>query len=210
MPVTDLIVKDNDVVVSTQGRSFWSDDVSPLRQASAAITSGDAFLFKPRPRTASAPPGPRRGQNSPYGAIVYYWLKAEPKDKEEVTLEILDGAGKLVRKISSKGEDPRRRRPRMTTTAAPGRRAAQAPGQGGMNRFAWNLRHADATRFKNSSRGRAHAGPARSAGRVPGAPDRERQGAHGVARSAPGPAPVRDAGRSRSAAGRCRCRSATS
>jgi len=152
VPVTDLIVKDNDVVVSTQGRSFWIlDDVSPLRQASASITSGDAFLFKPSPAYRfGGPPGPRRGQNPPYGAIVYYWLKAEPKDKEEVTLEILDGTGKLVRKISSKGEDSEAPPPADDDDGPPQAAAPpKLPAKAGLNRFAWNLRHADATRFKN-------------------------------------------------------------
>ena len=152
VPITDLIVKDNDVVVSTQGRSFWIlDDVSPLRQAGASVAAGDAFLFKPSPAFRfGGPPGPRRGQNPPYGAVVYYWLKAEPKDKEEVTLEILDGSGKLVRKISSKGEDSEPPPPADDDDGPPQAAAPpKLPAKAGMNRFAWNLRHADATRFKN-------------------------------------------------------------
>jgi photosystem II stability/assembly factor-like uncharacterized protein len=150
VPITDLVVKDNDVVVSTQGRSFWIlDDVSPLRQAAAAVTAGDAYLFKPAPvYRFGGPPGPRRGQNPPFGAIVYYWLKAEPKDKEEVTLEILDGAGKLVRKISSKGEEGE---PPPADDDGPPQPpgARKLPAKAGMNRFAWDLRHTEATRFKN-------------------------------------------------------------
>jgi hypothetical protein len=152
VPITDLVVKDNDVVVSTQGRSFWIlDDVSPLREAGSAVTAGDAYLFKPSPAYRfGGPPGPRRGQNPPAGAVVYYWLKAEPKDTEEVTLEILDGAGKLVRRISSKGEEGDAAPPADDDDGPP--QAApppRLPAKAGMNRFAWNLRHADATRFKN-------------------------------------------------------------
>jgi photosystem II stability/assembly factor-like uncharacterized protein len=153
VPITDLIVKDKDVVVSTQGRSFWIlDDVSPLRQAKAAVTAGDAFLFKPSPAYRfGGPPGPRRGQNPPYGAVIDYWLKAEPKDKEEVTLEILDGANKLVRKISSKGEEGEPPPAGDDDDDGPPQppAARKLPAKAGMNRFAWNLRHTDATRFKN-------------------------------------------------------------
>jgi hypothetical protein len=151
VPITDLIVKGDDVVVSTQGRSFWIlDDVSPLRQAAGAVTTGDAYLFKPGPAYRfGGPPGPRRGQNPPYGAVLYYWLKAEPKDKEEVTLEILDGAGKVVRKVSSKGDDVDAPPPDDDDGPPQPPAARKLPAKAGMNRFAWDLRHADATRFKN-------------------------------------------------------------
>jgi photosystem II stability/assembly factor-like uncharacterized protein len=152
VPVTDLIVKGNDVVASTQGRSFWIlDDVTPLRRAGPAVTAGDAYLFPPSPAYRfGGPPGPRRGQNPPYGAIVYYWLKAEPKDKEEVTLEILDGAGKVVRKISSKGEEGEASADDDDDDGPPRPAGARKlPAKAGMNRFAWDLRHTDATRFKS-------------------------------------------------------------
>lgn len=151
VPITDLVVKENDVVVSTQGRSFWIlDDVSPLRQAVAPVTAGAAYLFKPAPAYRfGGPPGPRRGQNPPYGALVYYWLKAEPKDKEEVTLEILDGAGKLVRKISSKGDEADAPPPDDDDGPPQAPAARKLPAKAGMNRFAWDLRYSDATRFKN-------------------------------------------------------------
>ena len=153
VPVTDLVVKGNDVVVSTQGRSFWIlDDVSPLRQASAQVTAGDAYLFAPAPAYRfGGPAGPRRGQNPPYGAVLYYWLKAEPKDKEEVVLEVLDGAGQLVRRISSKPEEGDGAPAGGDDDDGPPQAvgARKLPARAGLNRFAWDLRHTDATRFKN-------------------------------------------------------------
>src|SRR4029453_11936208 len=87
VPVTDLVVKGDDLVVATQGRSFWIlDDLSPLRQMAAGISTEDAPLFSPRAAsrylTPEAPPG--TGENPPSGAVVYYWLRTEPKDKEEI------------------------------------------------------------------------------------------------------------------------------
>jgi hypothetical protein len=153
VPVTDLVVKGDDVVVATQGRSFWIlDDVSPLRQATPAVTAGDAYLFKPGPAYRfGGPAGPRRGQNPPPGAIFYYWLKAEPKEKEEVTLEILDSAGKLVRKVSSRPEETEAGPDAGDDDDGPpqARGPQKLPAKAGMNRFAWDLRHTDATRFKN-------------------------------------------------------------
>src|SRR6185436_949112 len=107
VPVTDLVVRDNDLVISTQGRAFWIlDDVSPLRQLAA---SDEVRLYKPAAAYrflggSGARPG--LGQNPPSGVVFYYTLPAEPKDKEEVTLELLDSAGKVLRKLSSKEERP--------------------------------------------------------------------------------------------------------
>jgi photosystem II stability/assembly factor-like uncharacterized protein len=51
VPIHDLIVKGDDLVVATHGRSFWIlDDISALRQIAAGEASGDAVIFKPRPK----------------------------------------------------------------------------------------------------------------------------------------------------------------
>ena len=154
VPVTDLVVHGDDLVVSTQGRGFWVlDDVSPLRQMAAEVAGEDAHLF--RPRTASryltpeAPPG--TGKNPPAGAVLYYWLRAEPKDKEEIALEVLDSAGHVVRRLTNKPE------PREEGAASEGEdddRDAGAkvlPAKAGLNRFVWDLRSADASKFKGKT-----------------------------------------------------------
>ena len=127
MPATairDLVIKDDDLVVGTHGRSFWIlDDITPLRSVAASIGSGisragaaaattgfsrtEAFLFPPAQATrvrwnmntdTPLPPDEPAGQNPPDGAIINYWL---PADAKTVTLEILDAAGKLVRGYDS-------------------------------------------------------------------------------------------------------------
>jgi photosystem II stability/assembly factor-like uncharacterized protein len=48
VPVTDLDLKDADLVIATYGRGFWVlDDISALRQATADVTRADLFLFRP-------------------------------------------------------------------------------------------------------------------------------------------------------------------
>ena len=66
VPVTDLVIKDGDLVASTQGRAFWIlDDITPLRQiADRSLTT--AQLFKPRESYRT-----RNGR-----ASVYYFLPA--------------------------------------------------------------------------------------------------------------------------------------
>lgn len=52
MPATsirDLVIKDDDLVVGTHGRSFWIlDDITPLRQIDERALQSDAFLFRPQ------------------------------------------------------------------------------------------------------------------------------------------------------------------
>ena len=107
--IRDLQVKDDDLVAGTHGRGFQIlDNVTPLRQLSLQTQSEVAYLYKPataiRVRGNMNPPTPwppetPSGQNPPDGAIFDYYLGANATGP--VTLEILDSAGKLVRKYSS-------------------------------------------------------------------------------------------------------------
>jgi len=152
VPVTDLIVKNDDVVVSTQGRAFWIlDDIGPLRQLKPELATADAYLFEPSVayRFGGGPGRGNVGSNPPYGAIFYYTLKNEPKKDEEITLEILDADGKTVRKLSSKaapGEEGRGGGEESFFGMPGGARTL--PAKAGLNRFAWDLRYPEATRFK--------------------------------------------------------------
>ena len=161
VPITDLAIhkRDKDLVVATQGRAFWIlDDLTVLHDWKDTIASADAHLFKPKEAyrmpggSFRIPPGASVGENPPSGASIWYWLKEKPKG--EVQLEILDAAGKSVKKFSSKapnasdagagggpsgGDDddgPRFR-------GGPARVAAEK----GLNRFAWDFRYPDAVRF---------------------------------------------------------------
>ncbi len=106
-PVHDLIVKNDDLVLATHGRSFWVlDDVSPLRQFTNDVPSQDVHLYTPstayrmqNPDQDDIPKPVRVGQNPPAGAIFYYFLKDKPKG--ETTVEILDASQKVIRKYSS-------------------------------------------------------------------------------------------------------------
>jgi hypothetical protein len=107
--VRDLIVKDDDLVAATHGRGFWIlDDITPLRQLDRAVAAGEATLFRPQTATrvrwnmntdTPLPPEEPGGENPPDGAIIDYALGADAAGP--VTLEILDAAGKLVRRYSS-------------------------------------------------------------------------------------------------------------
>jgi photosystem II stability/assembly factor-like uncharacterized protein len=107
VPITDMVVVRDDLVVATQGRSFWIlDDLSPLRQWEAGVTTDGAHLFTPAP--AYRLPGgsqsrPDTGTNRPSGALVYLWLKDELKKDETATLEIRDGQ-RVLRTFVARGK----------------------------------------------------------------------------------------------------------
>jgi photosystem II stability/assembly factor-like uncharacterized protein len=111
MPATsirDLVIKDDDLVIGTHGRSFWIlDDITPLRQLNNQQLNNAAILFKPqtaiRVRWSIYPdtPVPQEepaGQNPPDGAIINYFLGS---DATNVKLEIVDGMGTVIRTYTS-------------------------------------------------------------------------------------------------------------
>ena len=108
VPLTDLTVKNGDLVVATQGRAFWIlDDVTPLRLWKGDVEALAAYLFPPRPafrfplQAVDEEDPPRGvGTNMPNGVIVDYWLKEKPRKDDVVTIEILS-EGKVIRSFSS-------------------------------------------------------------------------------------------------------------
>jgi photosystem II stability/assembly factor-like uncharacterized protein len=150
-PITDLKVHRKDLVMSTQGRSFWIlDNLTPLHQMSDAVASS-ATLFKPRDAyrfrytagfggVESTRANPADPQYPPAGAMIDYWLPNGTSGP--VTLEVLDGSGTVIRRFSSEGagereqlpDQPGMRAPEMVTVGTP--RLRNVPG---LNRFTWDL-----------------------------------------------------------------------
>ncbi|MDE2971424.1 MAG: glycosyl hydrolase, partial [Acidobacteriota bacterium] len=168
-PVTDLVVHEKDLVLSTKGRSFWIlDDLSPLHQLTDEVAGSAAHLFAPRDihrvRTAEeeavdeyvggwrsvANPRDlyggaritrdRQGTDSPNGATIYTWFAETPAG--EVTLEILDGAGEVIRRFSN--EDDPRDPSVIARPEAPFFKEESTFFNAGLNRFVWDLRHPSA------------------------------------------------------------------
>ncbi|MFN8062029.1 MAG: hypothetical protein U0Q12_22950 [Vicinamibacterales bacterium] len=130
VPITDLTVKNDDLVASTQGRGFWIlDDLTTLHQVDAADTTRAVRVFRPRDtarsRGAFGRAAGAMGQNPPVGVVVRYFLAATPSDA--VTLEFLDAQDRVVQRFSS---------------ADRGRTAV--PAAKGVNRFEWDMRYPDA------------------------------------------------------------------
>ena len=181
VPVHDLIVKGDDLVVGSHGRSIWIfDDLTPIRIFGPAIANKPVDLLPPltatRWRFHGSISALGRGDNPPAGAVIHFWLKDKPKTKPK--LEVLDADGKMVRvlakvtepeptaveKEGAAGERTRRRRARGQ---GKGRRAGgRIRGRGGSLR---RTQEAEATRQAGTaSRG---LGP----GTRSGPADQERQ-----------------------------------
>ena len=151
-PVHDLVVKGNDLVVATHGRSFWIlDDISPLRQMMRLMikNSIDELPFAPsaalRIRSSvnndtPLPPEEPQGENPLAGAVIYYFLDARDAGAQ-VDLEILDQSGQLVRRYST-NDKPRAPRtpPPFPNYWLPKTEPLSA--DPGMHRFVWDLRYA--------------------------------------------------------------------
>jgi len=89
-PVTDIAVKDDDLVISTQGRSFWIlDDLSLLRQIDGEVASALVHLF--------APEKAHRVMRD--NVEIAYWLAEKPE--AGLTVEIRDPAGAIVQSFEA-------------------------------------------------------------------------------------------------------------
>ncbi|MEM1096536.1 MAG: glycosyl hydrolase [Bacteroidota bacterium] len=117
VPITDLAWKDNDLVVATQGRSFWIlEDLTPLHQMNAEVASADHHLFTPAetPRMMSG------------GGIALRYHLADVPDSSTVALHILETDGTVITSFDAEDD---------------------LPLEPGLNSFTWNLRYADAETF---------------------------------------------------------------
>jgi len=162
VPITDLAIqkREKELVVATQGRSFWIlDDLPLLHQmmdAGGFTTAAETRLYKPRDSYRMAggggplPPSVTVGQNPPSGVVVYYSLKDKPAS--EVEIEFLDPAGKSIRKFTGRVRKPGDA-PTAPQAPPPGEGGfgapppASVPMEVGLNRFVWDMRNSDATRF---------------------------------------------------------------
>ncbi|HYC53110.1 MAG TPA: glycosyl hydrolase [Gemmatimonadaceae bacterium] len=141
VPVSDLVVEANDLVIATHGRGFYIlDNIGPLRQYGPAVANAaDAFLFTPATATRSAGP-----------LAVTYWLK---QPAQQVKLDILDSAGRLVRSYTSD-----------SATRVPG--TPLLASRAGIQRTNWDLRYPGATTFPGMILwGASTAGPSAPPGR---------------------------------------------
>lgn len=139
VPITDLAVKDNNLIAATQGRSFWLiDDLTPLHQLSDKVTSSNLYLYKPMDAYRMDGGGGWRtsktvGTNHPGGVMVYFHMK-DTASSDTVRLEFADRNGNLIRAFS--------------TAPDKDEKEGKLDVDKGMNYFNWNMRYQGAETFE--------------------------------------------------------------
>jgi photosystem II stability/assembly factor-like uncharacterized protein len=145
VPITDLTVKNGDLVVATQGRSFWIlDNLDPIRQWSDKIAADAVYLFPPRPAVRIQIETPDEederpqavGKNMPNGVLIDYWLKEKPAEKAKITLEILSG-DTVIRTFDNEKKDETK--PGESEEPEVQKEKKLEPKEG-LNRFVWDMR----------------------------------------------------------------------
>ncbi len=137
--ITDLKLKNDNLIVATKGRSFWIiDDVTPLHQLDETIAKKAHHVFQPMPSYRMRQSGwgnsnkLLEGENRPNGAIIHYYFKEKPAKESKIKLEILEASGKLIKTYASDAKEKKHK---------------FSPKKG-MNRFIWDMRYPDAVSFE--------------------------------------------------------------
>ena len=136
VPITDLVIKNDNLIASTQGRSIWMiDDLSTIRSA-MALTKAEDHLFRPadayRMRGLQNKKAKGAGMNHPGGVNIHYYLKDYDLKEDSITLKFKNSAGEVVRVFSNKSKE----------------KADSLAIAAGANNFNWNMQQPDAKKFK--------------------------------------------------------------
>ena len=135
VPITDLTIKNNNLIAATQGRSLWLiDDLTPLHQLNKEVNNASMKLFKPIDSYRMGSPGrgtPRNaGKNHHNGVEVFFNIDDKILDENtSVTLEFLDNEKKLIKKYDNQSDE----------------NVLDINGE--KNSFVWNMRYDDAKGF---------------------------------------------------------------
>jgi photosystem II stability/assembly factor-like uncharacterized protein len=131
VPITDLTIKDNDLIVATQGRAFWMiDDLGVIQQFDRSILDKKLHVFQVKPTIRI--PGNRfsqsfgtpknAGTNPPSGVVFKYYVK-DISDSTKAAITIYDKEHKEIKPFSSDAKDA----------------SSKFDVAKGMNTFSWNL-----------------------------------------------------------------------
>jgi photosystem II stability/assembly factor-like uncharacterized protein len=112
VPVSDIIIhpRDNDLIVATHGRGIWIlDDCTPLNQLSQQTAAEDVHLFDIPEATeyriyehkTSLGDLVFTAPNPSQGAVISYYLRKKPNERDGLKITITDAAGEQVRELKA-------------------------------------------------------------------------------------------------------------
>jgi len=139
VPVTDLTIKENDLVVATQGRAFYViDDLSLIQQMNSEILSQRLHVFGVNPAWRMQGGGFRQnfgtprnaGTNPPNGVVINYYLK-DVNDSTKASVTFTDKNHKLIKTFSTDSKDNK-----LDISK-------------GMNQFMWNMQYQDPEKIES-------------------------------------------------------------
>jgi hypothetical protein len=146
VPITDLMLRQKDLVLATQGRAFWVvDDIAPLRQyepsqEEAPTLYTPTYAIRLTPTKGRSSGGESVAPSAPDGVVVYYSLPEElDLEEDSVTLEVLDAGGETIRAFSTNAD--------AGIEGGTVKGVPALPAEKGINRFVWDLRTAPTTRL---------------------------------------------------------------
>jgi len=133
--ITDLTIKENDLIVATQGRAFWViDDLTMVQQKDNSIADKNLFVFGVNDayrfdgfQNLNAK---NAGMNPPNGSVINYYLK-NVTDSSKVSIEIMDKNKKKIKLFSTNAKE---KDDKIEVTK-------------GMNQFVWNMFYPPAERI---------------------------------------------------------------
>ncbi len=136
VPITDLVIKNDDLIASTQGRGIWILDDLHVIRAAEGLSEDKHHLFEPgtvyRMKGQQNKKAKGQGMNHPGGVNVHYYLKDIDAKKDSVVLSFVDKQGSILRSFSNKAKE------KKDTLEL----------KQGANTFNWNMQTADAKKFK--------------------------------------------------------------
>jgi photosystem II stability/assembly factor-like uncharacterized protein len=165
VPITDMTIKNNDLIVATQGRAFWAiDDLSLLQQKEDNLWNKNIHVFEVNDAYRTEGGGGRRqrgggntlqnmGENPATGTVFNYFLK-DANDSSKVSISIFDKQNKVIKTYSKKAKETSDKLDFST----------------GMNQFVWDMNYppaekADGMILWNGSIGSVKAAPGKYSAR---------------------------------------------
>lgn len=143
-PVTDITFQNNDMIISTSGRSFWIlDDLSPVQQIRPSQYNLKLVAGRPTVRMDMGQTNATDEGKNPLNGMLIDYVLPDKLDSQEVKVNVYDQQGTLIRSYSSKKDSTYLR---YNGGPAP---EANLSVKKGLNRINWDLRRESNSGIKN-------------------------------------------------------------
>ncbi len=128
VPITDMTIKNNDLIIATQGRSFWiMDDLSVLQEMKNEIAKQNLYVFQVRDvykiNGYQIPKPINAGKNPAPGVVINYYLKSDPDTATALSIQLIDNKGQVIKMFATNAD----------------KKELQISALKGLNQFSWNF-----------------------------------------------------------------------